>query len=337
MKILPFFSGLPFGVSETPIFRYDPGTTLISEEVLVNTENAVFTNDGRYFVAGQHKDPSLDWGIYEIVKAASGYAVDRIVAGTLEIGSTRYPCAFDGLTSDGTCLYASATVHLQGKPTQIDYGALFRILPRADSVEVSVAHYDQDQLHLYNGMAVDPGGAIYMSNSYAIKEGDDTAIYKVTIEDHDDFTIRITPWLPVNPFRDIHPNGIQIKDDVMYYVSGKGLHKIGMTPSGPGSPTLLYTSLVASNLMDDLVILPDNRIAVAEIDVLMPTLFALPGLGINQIIIVDPIEPLTRRSLIFNSPYTVSSLAYDRGGLFTGGTLIATSYFNGGIREMRLP
>jgi len=63
MLELPKVSHSPLGlVTLVPPFNYDAGTQIISGETLIHTENAVFTHEGRYFVAGEHADPDLGWG-----------------------------------------------------------------------------------------------------------------------------------------------------------------------------------------------------------------------------------------------------------------------------------
>ena len=120
----------------------------------------------------------------------------------------------------------------------------------------------------------------------------------------------------------------------MYYASGKGLHKMTITPSGPGAIVPIYLPIIPNNGLDDLVILPDGRIAVGEIDVLM-NFGGFEGWGVNQIVTVDPngMMPFNQK-VTLTSPYTVSSLAFAEGNLFTAGKLVATSWFHGGIREI---
>ena len=318
-----------------PFYNYNSGTELISNSVLIHTENAVFTDDGRYFVAGKQSNSDLNWGIYEVVKTSSSYDIKQIVPGILKVDSNSYDCWFHGLTTDGKYLYATSAVHLEGDPQKTDYGALFRILPHQDTANVSIAHYNHNELRGYNGMAVGANEAIYMSNSSALRDSSKVAVYKVEIIDHDDFVIKITPWLSADLLRDIAPNGIQIQNSMMYYVSGKGLYKLQITPSGPGIPIPMYVTMIFNNILDDLAILSDDRIAVAEID-FISAMNGFPGIGINQIIIVDTKNFSLNNKVIVTSPYTVSSLAEGKGNLFTNGNLIATSWFQGGVREFAI-
>jgi hypothetical protein len=97
MLELPKLSNNPFGlVTLVPPFNYDPGKQVISGDALIHTENAVFTHEGRYFVAGEHSDANLGWGIYEVVSTASGHGPQQIVPGMLEVGSVQHKCWFHG-------------------------------------------------------------------------------------------------------------------------------------------------------------------------------------------------------------------------------------------------
>ncbi len=333
---LPKLLHSPLGlVTLVPPFNYDTGTEVISGSTLVHTENAVFTHEGRYFVAGEHSDPKLGSGIYEVVRTSSGHGVEQVVPGLLAVGAVQHKCWFHGLTTDGTYLYTLAAVHPDNHPLKMSHEALFRILPKKHAPEVSVAPCGAGEIHFYNGMAVGPDGAVYMSNSLALSDGSKVAIYKVTIQALEPFQIRIEPWLPACPLRDISPNGIQIKDDTMYYASGKWLHEITITPSGPGALVHVYLSIIPNNRLDDLAILPDGRIAVGEFDFLMNNANGFEGWGVNQIVTVDPngMMPLNQK-VTLTSPYTVSSLVYSEGDLFARDKLITTSWFHGGIREI---
>ncbi|MFZ0257536.1 MAG: hypothetical protein WAN46_18275 [Gammaproteobacteria bacterium] len=333
MKTLPLFPLIPSEFLLPSLFPdYNPGTPLIAGDVLLHTENAVYTADGRYFVIGQHKDPHWGWGLYELHKNRSGYEVSQIVSGTLNVGSSEYDGWFHGLTTDGRYLYATCAVHLEGKPTKTDYGALFRVLPTAHPVEVSVAYYQPDEVHSYNGMAVGADGAIYMTNSSAMYDRSMVAIYRVAVTESGPFDITISPWLLANPLRDTVPNGLQVTGNVMYYVAGKALFKIEMSAHGPSTPIQIYHASIPTNILDDFVVLPDGRVAIAEID-FVSSLLGLPGIGINQIVIVDTHKHILNKRSVVTSPYTVSSLAYEEGDLFSRGTLIGTSWFGGGIRE----
>jgi len=339
MLRFPMLSSMSYGgeTLSSP-FDYDPGTEVIGADLLIRTENAVFTDDGRYFVAGEHSDPKRGWGIYEVKKSESGYGLEQIIHGLLEVDSSKpsYPCLFTGLTTNGRHLFATAAVHLEGNIRKTDFGALFRILPGEGQPEVAIAHYQPSDVHAFNGMAVGPDGSLYMSDEFAFPNGSNVAIYKVSIIDPDDFTIRITPWLAASLLRDILPNGIQIKDQTMYYVSGKGLFSIDISRPEPGVPIPIYLSMIPNNLLDDLAILPDGRVAVGEIDALM-NMIGFHGWGINQIVTVDPSAVLLNRQVTLTSPYTVSSLAFAQRDLFTDDKLITTSWFHGGLREIGLP
>jgi hypothetical protein len=55
MLELPKLLNSPPGlITLFPPFNYDPLTEVIAGDSLIHSENAVFTREGRYFVAGEH-------------------------------------------------------------------------------------------------------------------------------------------------------------------------------------------------------------------------------------------------------------------------------------------
>jgi hypothetical protein len=78
--------------------------------------------------------------IYDVVRTASGHGLEQVCPGKLEVGSVQHNYWFHGLTTDGTYLYATALVHREDDPKQVDQGALFRILPKKNAPQVAIAH-----------------------------------------------------------------------------------------------------------------------------------------------------------------------------------------------------
>ncbi len=296
---------------------------VISPDLLTATENAVFTDDGRYFVAGSD-------GIHEIrsepdVNCAqdsnSGLFACLMVAPALEGES----CIFRGMTTDGIYLYASCAVHPKNNTLiPAKRSALYRVLPGEQRVDELLIR-DFDDVLVPNGMAVGADGSLYLSDTTAslgiLKK---TAIVKLTFIDESTLEFVTEPWLPASPLYSL-PNGIQIDGDTLYFVGGHNLWKINIRADGSaGFPILKYHTHGVTKLMDDLVILP-NEIAVAEFGL-------INGLGFNKIVLIK------RRGFGFPKRIRtgltqLSSLAWEQGELFTSGSFVGTSFLQGGLHE----
>ncbi|GAA6152568.1 hypothetical protein [Pseudoteredinibacter isoporae] len=296
---------------------------VVSPDILTATENAVFTDDGRYFVAGSD-------GIHEIRDVSgencvqdpnSGLYVCPLLAAKLEEES----CIFRGMTTDGTYLYASCAVHPKDNTFfPATRSALYRVLPGREGVEELLIR-DFDDVLVPNGMAVGPDGSLYLSDTNAslgiLKK---TAIVKLRFLDESTLDFVTEPWLPASPLYSL-PNGLQIDGDTLYFVGGHNLWQIAIRSDGSaGFPRLKYHTYGVSKLMDDLVILPDH-IAVAEFGL-------VNGLGFNKIVLIK------RRGFGFPKKIRtgltqLSSLAWEEGNLFTPGSFVGTSFLQGGLYE----
>jgi hypothetical protein len=134
---------------------------------LINTENAVFLNDGRYFVAGSA-------GVHQIKCEADtrpGCQLDSARGLTL---CTVLPpefrgdvCLYSGLTTDGGQLYAACTATDGSALSAVapKKAALIRIRPKPDAYEIAVTYFEQPTW--YNGMAMIDGKTLLMSRSVA--------------------------------------------------------------------------------------------------------------------------------------------------------------------------
>lgn len=296
---------------------------VVSPDLLTATENAVFTDDGRYFVAGSD-------GIHEIRSepdancaqdSNSGLSVCLLVAPALDDES----CIFRGMTTDGVYLYASCAVHPKNNTLiPATRSALYRVLPGEDGVDELLIRDFEDVL-VPNGMAVGTDGSLYLSDTNAslgiLKK---TAIVKLTFIDESTLEFITEPWLPASALYSL-PNGIQIDGDSLYFVGGHNLWKIKIRADGSASfPILKYHTHGVTKLMDDLVILP-NEIAVAEFGL-------INGLGFNKIVFIK------RRGFGFPKRIRtgltqLSSLAWEQGDLFTPGSFVGTSFLQGGLHE----
>ncbi|MBB6521502.1 hypothetical protein [Pseudoteredinibacter isoporae] len=296
---------------------------VVSPDLLTATENAVFTDDGRYFVAGSD-------GIHEIrdepaANCAQDFNSDLYVCPLVAPALENESCIFRGMTTDGTYLYASCAVHPKNNTLfPATRSALFRVLPGTDGVDELITR-DFDDVLVPNGMAVGMDGSLYLSDTNAslgiLKK---TAIVKLTFTDETTLDFVTEPWLPASPLYSL-PNGLQIDGDTVYFVGGHNLWKIKIRGDGSaGFPILTYHTHGVTKLMDDLVILP-NAIAVAEFGL-------INGLGFNKIVLIK------RRGFgfprkILTGLTQLSSLAWEEGDLFTPGSFVGTSFLQGGLHE----
>ncbi len=315
---------------------------LISPEVIGHTENVVMTDEGRLFVASTN-------GILEILRTdflndgsqpvslpnncqydtGRDFVICNLVSSELSNG----PCMLTGLTTDGTRLYAACTAIDANKNLIEDQGAeLLRVLPGKHRGTVSsVERHVLEQPEWYNGMAIDSNGNLYMSASRAGYS--EAAIVTTKLPAPDEFFyLQLSSWLKKS--NETMPNGIQIEGNTLYYSTGRKIEAIKINHDGSaGISTTLYTAGYLS-LLDDLTITP-NHIAITEIDSYGE------GYSENNIILVEK-EPspapywcwfncVTQLTVPTGQTRT-SSLVYDHKGLFyEAGTLIGTSYFEGGL------
>jgi hypothetical protein len=302
---------------------------IVRPDVLINTENAVFLNDGRYFVAGSA-------GVHQIKREADtrpGCQLDPARGLTL---CTVLPpefrgdvCLYSGLTTDGETLYAACTV-TDGSalaalaPTK---AALIRIRPKLDAYEIAVSYFEQPTW--YNGMAMIDGKTLLMSRSLTgtigtvITGAEGPAIDRVEITNPDTLALRVRPWLAASPAY-LLPNGIQVENGYAYFVGGQNVFRIRIRPDGSaGVPALLYQTPI-NHTFDDLIIVGDY-LAIAEIAI-------LNGLGVNSITFVKKTGSLFPRRIATGN-IQISSLAVDPGTFGAAGALIGTSFFQGGIHR----
>jgi len=298
---------------------------IVSAEVLVNTENAVFLEDGRYFVAGSA-------GIHEIKResdarpnchldATRGLTVCTVLPPELQ-GDI---CLYTGMTTDGEQLYAACTV-TNGSLLDVLFvpkAALVRIRPDGDGYDVSVSYFAEPTW--YNGMAMIDANTLLMSRSLtgSITNFDGPAVDRVEIIEQPSLSLRVRPWLAASP-NYLLPNGIQVDNGYAYFVGGQNVFRIRIRADGSaGVPVLLYQTLL-THTFDDLTIVGDY-LAIAEIAI-------LNGLGANSIVFVKKTGALfpTR---VQTGMTQLSSLAVDPGTFGSSGKLIATSFFQGGIHR----
>lgn len=297
---------------------------IVSPETLTGTENAVFMPDGRYFVAGKagiHEVKSTpDYRNGCVQDASTGYYVCEIVSNQFE-GDT---CFFSGMTTDDTYLYATCTIAAsdslldQIKPPK--RAVLFRVLP-GESKAADVKTTDFQDPTWYNGMAMLDDNTLLMTPSNFL--GMDSAIVKMHIYDQENLQFTVEEWMSGSIFYLLN-NGIRVDNGFVYLVGGQNLLRIRIRWDGtPSVPVLLYQAPV-NKVLDDFTIVGD-WLAVSEVGL-------INGLGLNSITFVHklgtflPYKKLTGLTQL-------SSLEVDPGTFFEAGSLIGTSFFQGGVYQ----
>ncbi len=292
--------------------------TLISPTDFSNTENGVFTDDGRHFMAVADK-------FVEIRAAGNGYAGCQPSADgqfelcTLKTGSIAgNSCTFGGMTTDGTTIYTACGILNNYGFSKSDF---YRVTPTA-----SGASFDQVSIatnNVYaNGMAVLSANEVLISNTSANGLNFNAAsIIKLTITSTAPLAVTESLWLHATVFDDF-PNGIQVDGQSVYYAGGTKLYKIAVNADGSaGYKSRIYTA-PWGGLLDDFAVLPDS-IAVAEIAKYYPLM------GANSIVFVDKLDHSVEK--LPTGDLQASSLIINEGGLFGDYALIVTSWFQGGV------
>ena len=298
--------------------------TIVSSNILSSTENGLFMDNGRYFVAGND-------GIHEVkitpdyssnctYDFSSGYTVCEIVSTSFD----GEQCMFTGMTTDDTYLYAACTIGEGGllgaliPPTR---SVLFRVLPGSGSFAQEIKTQDFDVAALYNGMAMLDNDTLLITPSNFLTTS--AAITKVDITNTNTFEIQESEYLDNSIFYLI-PNGIAVDNGYIYMVGGQNLYRIRIRFDGsPGVPTLIFQTTV-NQLLDDFVI-SGNWIIVSNVS-------ALNGLGINNLTILHK-TGLVPPSFISTGFTQTSSIAIDPGTFYNPGSLITTSFFQGGVQQ----
>jgi hypothetical protein len=309
-----------FELADKPVIE-----TIISREQMPSSENSVFTDNGRFFIAGGQC-------LYEVVKNSDGSYEREIITESTE-GN------FSGLTADGDILYAGLTVYEPpveegGLPMPVA-GSLFRIDPTGDEAKIASAPLTGHVFILANGMAVDNQGHIYISNTssaMAFSQGiREPAIIKVSVTDEANFGISETTWLEPE-LGGSFPNGIQIIGNTMYMASNAMIFQILINEDGTAGNVSPVCMTESGNILDDFAILP-GRLAVAEID------FPYDSIAkrVSRVIMISIDEANTGEivdKINFSQGILPSSVVLARGGLFKTDSLLVTDVFNGGLYEV---
>jgi hypothetical protein len=320
-------------------------TELVPSAELGASERGAFTTAGRFFVIGTLPEPTgdgLSW-LLEIDETTEGYATTRHVRGTLEgtrdgtlggepVGA---PCTFSGMTVRGDVLYAGCYAS-DGRASLLELDTLARTV-RAGSFNTCnlepAAQPCSDVLLYLNGMAVDGEGRLYATNMHAHGIGPGPTDYSVLqIELLADTSVParlpfvFRAFQPKDLLRDgPAPNGIQVRDDVLYYVGGANINAVPIEADGRAGPLRVYYRGPALSMIDDFTI-GDGQMVLARAFPANLGFLAAPTDGVARELATCQMPPLGMASSL-----TPQNEAAEAAGVFPRGSLLVTSFFGGGL------
>ena len=282
--------------------------TLVTPAVLGISENGVFIDDGRFFVAGGE-------GIYEIVGGPDTYSAVLFAPSP--------GCAFGGITARGARLYAPCT------NTDTFTGELIVFEPAREQPLVSRAPIVTQSSAHFNGMAFGPDGALYLSNSLAV-DSPDPAVVRLEILDEEPLMFTQTPFIaagvsdgPENIGGGSFPNGVRFHGNTMYYVRGVDVVAVPIGLDDPSAPLEVAYAADSLSTIDDFDI-GDERMWLAQFSSLRA--LGLPG---DSKLVVTDLEGDVEFDL--DLPFVASSSIVAVDTLFGPASIILTSYFDGGL------
>jgi len=293
---------------------------LIAPELMPVSERAVYTDDGRFFVAGGEV-------LYEVVADGDGFEAIELL---------REDCTLGGLIDHGNLLYAACvTAAASDNPfvPSLTSVELLQIDPGGDGEpDVQRVDFGADPLPQLNGMEFGPDDALYVSNSTSSLLGG-SAVFRVEITSEDPFSIEVSELVAQSDDY-AAPNGLRVDDDELYFATGLTLARMLIDDDGtPGAPETLLTvgeNPLTDGVVDDLDLGPD-RIYIAR--VAGPDVLALQASEedheyASQLVITDrdgtEIQALTL-------DFIPSGAVAPRAEPFGDDAIVVTSYFNGGL------
>lgn len=293
---------------------------LIAPELMPVSERAVYTDDGRFFVAGGEV-------LYEVVAEGDGFEAVELL---------REDCTLGGLIDRGDLLYAACvTAEPSDNPfmPMLTSVELLQIDPSVEGApDVQRVDFGAEPLPQLNGMEVGPDGALYISNSTSTLIGG-PAVFRVEITSEDPLSIEVSE-LVAESADYAAPNGLRVDGDELYFATGLTLVRMLIDDDGmAGEAETLFTageSLLTGGVVDDLDLGPD-RIYIARVS--GPDVLALQAGEADieyesQLVITDrdgaEIQALTL-------DFIPSGAVAPRAEPFGEGAIIVTSYFNGGL------
>ena len=290
--------------------------TLFDGEVLPQTENAVYTDNGRFYTTSADK-------IYEVTSDSGNLNYSLIAQGIMN-GKA---CQFGGMTDRGNLLYA-VCMQTEGLNSS---GELVRIDPsngQMDRVDFPVA---QKIFHL-NGMDFGPDGALYISNSGALLTGG-TAIYRVNILSESPLRISHSAFLDASKLGEdfddgggLFPNGIRFEGNTMFFARGVKLVKTQLQDGGHGPLQEVYRTQGVA-VIDDFTIV-EGHIFLAQANLLG---LIDPNGFPSKLVVTDLNGDVKGETKL---PVIPSSTSARRDTIFGDESVIITSFFNGGLHRV---
>lgn len=296
-----------------PRFLLPPATTarletLVPPAKLANSENAAFTADGRFFVAGAE-------GIYEIEGGPNYTAV------------LMFPnpgCVFGGVTSRGARLYAPCTSF------ETLTADLIVLEPARHAVFVSRAPIVTKNSAHFNGSAFGPDGALYLSNSLAV-DSSDPAVVRLEFLGEEPLRFMQSTFVessvsgaPADSGGGFFPNGVRFHGDTLYLVRGPD---VAAAPLGPYEPGAVLE--LAYKVDNDLAIIDDFDIGDERMWLTQFNTLRALGLGGESKLVVTDLVGNVQFSM--DLPFTASSTVVSAGTRFGPACILLTSYFDGGL------
>jgi hypothetical protein len=293
---------------------------LISPELMPISERAVYTDDGRFFVAGGEV-------LYEVEATDDGFEAVELL---------HEDCVLGGLIDHGNLLYAACvTTGESANPLMpnITGVELLRIDPSGEGEpEVQRVEFGADPLPQLNGMEFGPDDALYISNSTSGLNGG-PAVYRVAITDEDPFSIEVSEFVAQSADYSV-PNGLRFDGNEFYFATGLTLVRMQVGDDGtPGAPETLFTAgadVLTGGVVDDFDLGPD-RIYIARVagpDVLAVMGGNAVGEYQSQLVITDR-DGAEIQTLALD--FVPSGAVAPRAEPFGEDAIVVTSYFNGGL------
>jgi hypothetical protein len=298
-------------------------TTLFAAADMPHTERTV--------ALGQRLFVTSDANLFEVVSEPHGRVRKVSLAQatvTLTDGRAE-PAVFLALAAHGRALYATATAFT---PSTVPYASmLYRIElgPRAGEVAAiaSAPFVGHATPFLPNGMAVDRGGNLFVSNSFGATTGE-AAILKLKVR-AEPFSFVESNWLSADR-GGAFPNGVQLDGNTLYLASLSSILQVTVERDGGAGQVGTLYSANPDDFLDDFVLL-DGELVVCEID----NPFAPPASSTSQLTVVTRTGPnpgtVARVISLASAGIHPSSVIRFRDGGPGDEALLVTDYTGGGL------